>query len=66
MAEGVHVSQGDTVRRVPIRDLVSYYLRLGAIGFGGPAALVGQMEKELVQERQWLTREEFREGVAVK
>src|SRR6516225_9249696 len=59
------MSQGDTVQRVRIRDLVSYYLRLGAIGFGGPAALVGQMEKELVQERQWLTREEFREGVAV-
>ena len=53
------------VRRVPLRDLVSYFLRLGTIGFGGPAALVGQMEKELVQERQWLTKDEFREGVAV-
>ena len=42
-----------------------YFLRLGTIGFGGPVALVGQMEKELVQERQWLTKEEFREGVAV-
>jgi len=42
-------------QRVPVRDLVSYYLRLGAIGLGGPAALLGQMEKELVQERQWLT-----------
>ena len=42
-----------------------YYLRLGVVGFGGPVALVGQMEKELVQERQWLTKEEFREGVAV-
>ena len=51
--------------RVPIRDLVAYYLRLGTIGFGGPVALVGQMEKELVSERGWLTREEFREGVAV-
>jgi chromate transporter len=59
------VSRSDIVCRVPIRDLVSYYLRLGTIGFGGPAALVGQMEKELVQERQWLTKEEFREGVAV-
>ena len=59
------MSRGDTVRRVTIRDLVLYYLRLGAIGFGGPVALVGQMEKELVQERQWLTKEEFREGVAV-
>jgi chromate transporter len=59
------MSQGGTVRRVPLRDLVLYYLRLGTIGFGGPVALVGQMEKELVQERQWLTKEEFREGVAV-
>ncbi len=59
------MSQGDNVRRVPVRDLVSYFLRLGTIGFGGPAALVGQMEKELVQERQWLTKDEFREGVAV-
>src|SRR5206468_12956739 len=59
------MNQGDTVRWVPIRDLFLYYLRLGAIGFGGPVALVGQMEKELVQERQWLTKEEFRKGVAV-
>ncbi len=59
------MSQRDTDRRVPIRDLVLYYLRLGTIGFGGPVALVGQMEKELVQDRQWLTKEEFREGVAV-
>ena len=42
-----------------------YYLRLGAFGFGGPVALVGQMEQELVQQRHWLTKEEFREGMAV-
>src|SRR5216684_2031786 len=51
--------------RVRIRDLVLYYLRLGALGFGGPVALVGQMEKELVQERKWLTKDEMREGIAV-
>jgi chromate transporter len=55
----------DISHRVPIGDLVRYYLRLGTIGFGGPVALVGQMEKELVAERRWLTKEEFREGVAV-
>ncbi len=52
-------------QRVRIRDLVFYYLRLGAIGFGGPVALCGQMEKELVQERRWMTKEEMREGIAV-
>src|SRR5215471_7766486 len=55
----------DVPRRIPIRDLVRYYLRLGTVGFGGPAALVGQMEKELVRERHWLSKDEFREGVAV-
>jgi chromate transport protein ChrA len=42
-------------QRVPIRELVRYYLRLGLIGFGGPVALVGQMERELVADRKWLT-----------
>ena len=54
-----------TGQRVPVRELVRYYLRLGLIGFGGPVALVGQMERELVGERKWLTKEEMREGIAV-
>jgi chromate transporter len=49
----------------PIRDLVLYFLRLGTLGFGGPVALVGQMERELVGERKWLSREEMREVIAV-
>jgi chromate transporter len=48
-----------------IRDLVWYYLRLGTVGFGGPVALCGQMEKELVRERQWLSKEEMRDAIAV-
>src|SRR6267142_654209 len=54
-----------TTRRVPIRDLVRYYLRLGLLGFGGPVALVGQMERELVGEKKWVTKDEMREGIAV-
>jgi chromate transporter len=54
-----------TVPRVRIRDLVLYYLRLGTLGFGGPVALCGQMERELVQERRWLTKDEMREAIAV-
>jgi len=54
-----------TTARVPIRDLVRYYLRLGLLGFGGPVALVGQMERELVGEKKWVTKEEMREGIAV-
>jgi len=44
---------------------VLYFLRLGTLGFGGPVALVGQMERELVADRAWLTREQMREAIAV-
>src|SRR5438093_11931688 len=54
-----------TSHRVPIRELVRYYLRLGLLGFGGPVALVGQIERELVGEKKWVTKEEMREGIAV-
>ena len=48
-----------------IGELVPYFLRLGLIGFGGPVALVGQMERELVADRKWLTKEQMREAIAV-
>jgi len=50
---------------VHLRDLVKYFLTLGASGFGGPAALVAQMERDLVEARHWIGKEEFREAVAV-
>jgi chromate transporter len=46
-------------------ELLSYFLRLGLLGFGGPVALVGQMERELVAERGWLTKEQMREAIAI-
>src|SRR5262244_2717116 len=54
-----------TTDRVPLRHLVHYFLRLGLLGFGGPVALVGQMERELVGDKKWLTKDEMREGIAV-
>ena len=60
------MSSSNCERNKPrIRDLVWYYLRLGTIGFGGPVALCAQMEKELVEERGWLSKEEMRDGIAV-
>ena len=46
-------------------EVTKYFLRLGLLGFGGPVALVGQMERELVAEKQWLTKEQMREAVAI-
>jgi chromate transporter len=42
-----------------------YFLRLGATGFGGPVALVGYMQRDLVEERGWISAEEFANGVAL-
>jgi chromate transporter len=47
------------------REIVLYFLRLGLLGFGGPVALVGQMERELVAERGWVSKEQMREAIAV-
>lgn len=49
----------------PLREITLYFLRLGLLGFGGPVALVGQMERELVTERGWVDREGMREAIAV-
>jgi chromate transporter len=51
--------------RYSLWQLVSYMLRLGALGFGGPVALVGYMQRDLVDQRGWITQEDFKEGVAL-
>ena len=50
---------------VGLRDLAGYFLRLGAFGFGGPIALAGYMQRDLVERRGWITQEEYLEGLAV-
>jgi chromate transporter len=55
----------DPPRRVPLAQIVAYFLRLGALGFGGPVALCAQMERELVGEKGWLSKTEMREAIAV-
>ena len=46
-------------------DLLGYFLRLGALGFGGPIALVGYMQRDLVDERGWVSRQDYVEGLAL-
>jgi chromate transporter len=54
-----------TIEQGRSRELVRYFLRLGCLGFGGPVALVGQMERELVDGKKWLTKERMREAIAI-
>ena len=48
-----------------LRSLILYFLRLGALGFGGPVALANAMRRDLVDTRQWITPEEFDDGLAL-
>src|SRR5215211_1206220 len=52
-------------RRGTLWELTSYFLKLGTIGFGGPVALVGYMQRDLVERHQWIDDEEYKLGLAL-
>jgi chromate transporter len=56
--------QEPAATRPPLRSLLLYFLRLGALGFGGPIALVGYMQRDLVEEKKWISKEDYLEGLA--
>jgi chromate transporter len=47
-----------------LRELLAYFLRLGTFGFGGPIALAGYMQRDLVEARGWVSRADYLEGLA--
>ncbi len=48
-----------------LNQLVLYALKLGAIGFGGPVALVGYMFRDLVEKRKWISESDYKEGLTL-
>src|SRR5437764_5675269 len=46
-------------------QLVRYFFRLGTLGFGGPVALVGYMQRDLVEQRGWISEADYKEGLAL-
>src|SRR5215469_6535282 len=54
----------DSTVSFTLRDLLVYFLRLGTLGFGGPIALAGYMQKDLVEERHWVSKADYLEGLA--
>lgn len=48
-----------------LKDLILYFLKLGTWGFGGPVALVGYMHRDLVERKQWISEDEYKEGMAL-
>jgi chromate transporter len=56
-----------TAELVPcsLRELTQYFLRLGTFGFGGPIALAGYMQRDLVERKRWISKEDYLEGLAL-
>src|SRR6266404_9625772 len=50
---------------VPLPRFVGYFLWLGTVGFGGPIALAGHMQQDLVDERGWISKADYLEGLAL-
>jgi chromate transporter len=48
-----------------LRAFVAYFLRLGTFGFGGPIALAGYMQRDLVERRHWISEQDYKEGLAL-
>src|SRR5437667_10547619 len=58
------VLDGASLAPFTLRDLLLYFLRLGTLGFGGPIALAGYMQRELVEGRRWVSKQDYLEGLA--
>jgi chromate transporter len=53
------------ITRVSLTRFVGYFLWLGTVGFGGPIALAGHMQQDLVDARGWVRKEDYLEGLAL-
>jgi len=52
-------------KRTKFIEIATLFLKLGTIGFGGPASTIAMMEDETVRKRKWVSREYFLEIMAV-
>ena len=66
-SQKVESTSAQPLERVPytLWQLVRYFLRLGTLGFGGPVALVGYMQRDLVENRAWIAEVDYKEGLAL-
>jgi Chromate transporter len=58
------VSEGASLVSFTLRDLLLYFVHLGMLGFGGPIALAGHMQRDLVEGRRWVSKQDYLEGLA--
>jgi len=61
---GTEDAHGETLP-CSLGELLRYFLRLGTFGFGGPIALAGHMQRDLVESRRWFSKQDFAQGLAL-
>src|SRR5215210_5527169 len=61
------MNETDTTPNVnyTLKQLIVYFFKLGYSGFGGPVALVGYMYRDLVEQKKWISEEEYKDGLAL-
>lgn len=65
MKADVHARSAAVPVKAPLAHFVGYFLWLGTVGFGGPIALAGHMQQDLVDGRGWVSKEDYVEGLAL-
>ena len=71
MTPGTSAAASDAPTSAPetvpytMQELLVYFLRLGTFGFGGPIALAGYMQRDLVERRRWISKQDYLEGLAL-
>src|SRR5438270_159988 len=58
-------TENDALQPVSLTRFVGYFLWLGTVGFGGPIALAGHMQQDLVTSRRWISKQDYVEGLAL-
>jgi chromate transporter len=59
------MAEATTTPAYTLRQIIQYFFYLGYAGFGGPVALVGYMHRDLVENRKWISEEEYKDGLAL-
>ena len=63
--QGAVLAQQRQAEPASLPALLRYFLRLGTFGFGGPIALAGRMQQDLVEQRGWISAQQYKEGLAL-
>lgn len=48
-----------------MKEIITYFLKIGLFGFGGPMAHIAMMQEELVHKRKWCDETHFLDGLAL-